>query len=39
MPKKEFSEDAVPPFDEAPAVVAVVGDVSFFVEEAAVLAV
>ena len=35
MPKKEFSEDAVPSFDEAPAVVAVVGDVAFFVEEAA----
>lgn len=35
MPKKEFSDDAVPPFDEAPSVVAVVGDLSFFVEEAA----
>ena len=35
MPKKEFSEEAIPAFDEAPSVVAVVGDVSFFVEEAA----
>jgi DNA polymerase III delta subunit len=35
VPKKEFSEDAVPPFGEAPPVVAVVGDISFFVEEAA----
>ncbi|MEO8347490.1 MAG: hypothetical protein ABI610_01160 [Acidobacteriota bacterium] len=35
MPKKEFSEEAIPPFDEAPSVVAVVGDVAFFVEEAA----
>lgn len=34
MPKKEFSEEAVPPFDEAPSVVAVVGDIAFFVEEA-----
>lgn len=35
MPKREFSEEAVPPFDEAPSVVAVVGDIGFFVEEAA----
>ena len=35
MPKKEFSEEAVPPFDEAPSVVGVVGDIAFFVEEAA----
>jgi hypothetical protein len=31
----EFSEKAVPLFDEAPSVVAVTGDVEFFVEEAA----
>ena len=35
MPKKEFSEEAVPSFDESPSVVAVVGDIAFFVEEAA----
>lgn len=35
MPKKEFSEEAVPDFDRAPSVVAVVGELSFFVEEAA----
>ncbi len=35
MPKKEFSDEAVPPFDRAPAVVAVVGEIPFFVEEAA----
>jgi DNA polymerase III delta subunit len=35
MPKKEFSEDAVPAFDRAPSVVAVVGQLDFFVEEAA----
>jgi DNA polymerase III delta subunit len=35
VPKKEFSEDAVPPFDHAPSVVAVVGEIPFFVEEAA----
>ncbi len=35
MPRKEFSDDLIPPFDGAPSVVAVVGDVSFFVEEAA----
>ena len=31
----EFSEEAVPPFDEAPSVVGVVGEIGFFVEEAA----
>ncbi|PYQ64984.1 MAG: hypothetical protein DMF54_12320 [Acidobacteria bacterium] len=36
MPKKEFAEDAVPSFDQAPSVVAVVGPVDFFVEEAAI---
>ncbi len=35
MPKKEFADDAVPAFDEAPSVVAVLGDIPFFVEEAA----
>jgi DNA polymerase III delta subunit len=35
VPKKEFSGEAVPPFDEAPSVVGVVGDIAFFVEEAA----
>lgn len=35
MPKKEFSEDAVPAFDHAPSVVAVVGQLDFFVEDAA----
>jgi DNA polymerase III delta subunit len=35
VPKKEFSEEAVPPFDEAPPVVGVVGEIGFFVEEAA----
>ena len=38
MPKKEFAEDAVPSFDRAPSVVAVVGPVDFFVEEAAIRA-
>jgi hypothetical protein len=33
--KAEFSEGAVPAFDEAPSVVLVAGDVEFFVEEAA----
>jgi len=36
VPKKEFAEDAVPSFDQAPSVVAVVGPVDFFVEEAAI---
>lgn len=35
MPKKEFSEEAIPPFDQAPSVVAVVGEIPFFVDEAA----
>ena len=35
MPKKEFSEEAIPSFDAAPSVVAITGDVAFFVEEAA----
>ena len=35
MPKKEFSEEAVPDFDRAPSVVAIAGELSFFVEEAA----
>jgi DNA polymerase III delta subunit len=35
VPKKDFSEDAIPSFDAAPSVVAITGDVSFFVEEAA----
>jgi hypothetical protein len=35
VPKKEFSEEAVPSFDAAPTVVAITGDVAFFVEEAA----
>jgi DNA polymerase III delta subunit len=35
MPKKEFSEEAVPDFDRAPSVIAIVGKLSFFVEEAA----
>jgi len=35
VPKKEFSPEAVPPFERAPSVIAVVGDLSFFVEEAA----
>jgi hypothetical protein len=35
VPKKDFSPDLVPAFDASPSVVAVVGDVSFFVEEAA----
>jgi len=33
--KKEFADDAIPAFDEAPSVVAVLGDIPFFVEEAA----
>ena len=35
MPKKDFSEEAIPSFDAAPSVVAITGDVAFFVEEAA----
>jgi DNA polymerase III delta subunit len=35
MPKAAFSLDAVPDFDHAPSVVLTVGDVEFFVEEAA----
>ena len=35
MPKVAFSEKAVPSFADAPAAVLVVGDVEFFVEEAA----
>ena len=35
MPKKEFSEEAIPSFDAAPSVVAITGEVAFFVEEAA----
>ena len=35
MPKKEFSGDAVPTFEAAPSVVAIVGELPFFVEEAA----
>lgn len=34
MPRKDFSEEAIPSFEEAPSVVAVVGDVPFFVQEA-----
>jgi DNA polymerase III delta subunit len=35
VPKKDFSEEAIPSFDAAPSVVAITGDVAFFVEEAA----
>jgi DNA polymerase III delta subunit len=35
VPKKEFSEEAIPSFDAAPSVVAITGEVAFFVEEAA----
>ncbi|HEX5134298.1 MAG TPA: hypothetical protein VFW81_02800 [Thermoanaerobaculia bacterium] len=35
MPKKEFAEEAVPPFDSAPSVIAIEGKIPFFVEEAA----
>jgi DNA polymerase III delta subunit len=35
VPKKDFSEEAIPSFVEAPSVVAITGDVAFFVEEAA----
>ena len=33
MPKRPFTEDAVPAFSDAPVIVLVVGDVEFFVEE------
>lgn len=39
MPKATFSLDAVPPFDQAPCVLLITGDVEFFVEEAAAKAV
>ena len=35
MPKKDFSEGAVPSFDDAPSVIAITGKLPFFVEEAA----
>jgi len=35
VPKAPFSEKAVPSFADAPATVLIVGDVEFFVEEAA----
>jgi DNA polymerase III delta subunit len=35
VPKKDFSEDAVPSFDDAPSVIAITGKLPFFVEEAA----
>ncbi|HEV8611536.1 MAG TPA: hypothetical protein VGS98_15885 [Thermoanaerobaculia bacterium] len=35
MPKKDFSEEVIPDFDRAPSVIAVVGELPFFVEEAA----
>ena len=35
MAKTEFSDRAVPPFDESPSVILVCGDLDFFVEEAA----
>jgi len=35
MPKVAFSEKSIPPFADAPSVILVVGDVEFFVEEAA----
>lgn len=35
MPKKDFSEENVPGFDQAPSGVAIVGELDFFVEEAA----
>ncbi len=38
MPKLPFSEKAVPSFADAPAIVLIVGDVEFFVEEAAATA-
>lgn len=38
MPRKEFSLDAVPSFDQAPSVILIIGDVDFFVEEAAAAA-
>ena len=38
MPKRVFSADAVPSFDAAPSTVLIVGNVEFFVEEAAAAA-
>jgi len=38
VPKKEFAEDVVPDFDRAPSVIAIVGELRFFVEEAAATA-
>ena len=38
MPKAPFSEKAVPSFADAPATILIVGDVEFFVEEAAAAA-
>jgi DNA polymerase III delta subunit len=35
VPKKEFAEEAVPPFDSAPSVIAIEGKIPFFIEEAA----
>ncbi len=35
MPKARFSPETIPTFDEAPPVILIVGDVEFFVEEAA----
>ncbi len=35
MPRTRFSPDAIPPFPDAPAVVLITGDISFFVEERA----
>jgi DNA polymerase III delta subunit len=35
VPKLPFSDKAVPPFDEAPSVILITGDVEFFIEEAA----
>ena len=34
MPKVSFTDEAVPPFADAPSVILIVGDVEFFVEEA-----
>jgi DNA polymerase III delta subunit len=38
VPKKEFAEDVVPDFDRAPSVISIVGELPFFVEEAAATA-
>ena len=35
MPKKDFSPEAIPRFEEAPSVILIAGDTEFFVEEAA----